>query len=103
MRNAFMAKYLPDADRADSMHVYGYAVAQVMTQAIKQCGDNLTRENIMKQAASLDMDVDLLLPGIRVKTGASDFRPIEQLQVMQFTKDQWELFDPVLSSESKPM
>ena len=101
--NAFMAKYMPDADRADNLFVYGYVTAQVMTQVIKQCGDNLTRENIMKQAASLDMDVDLLLPGIRVKTGASDFRPIEQLQVMRFTKDQWELFGPVLSSERKPM
>jgi ABC-type branched-subunit amino acid transport system substrate-binding protein len=101
--NAFMAKYMPDADRADNLFVYGYVTAQVMTQVIKQCGDNLTRENIMKQAASLDMDVDLLLPGIRVKTGASDFRPIEQLQMMRFTKDQWELFSPVLSSERKPM
>ena len=101
--NAFMAKYMPDADRADNLFVYGYVTAQVMTQVIKQCGDNLTRENIMKQAASLDMDVDLLLPGIRVKTAASDFRPIEQLQVMRFTKDQWELFGPVLSSERKPM
>lgn len=101
--NAFMEKYLPDADRADSMYVYGYAVAQIMMQAIKQCGNDLTRENVMKQAANLDMDVDLLLPGIRVKTGANDYRPIEQLQMMRFTKDQWELFGPVLSSENKPM
>ncbi|CAN5407858.1 ABC transporter substrate-binding protein [soil metagenome] len=101
--NAFMAKYLPDADRADSLYVYGYATAQVMTQAIKQCGDELTRENVMKQAAGLDMDVGLLLPGIRVKTGANDYRPIEQLQMMRFTKDQWELFGPVLSSENKSM
>lgn len=96
-----MAKYLPDADRADSL--YGYATAQVITQAIKQCGDELTRENVMKQAASLDMDVGLLLPGIRVKTGANDYRPIEQLPMMRFTKDQWKLFSPVLSSENKSM
>lgn len=84
------------------MYVYGYAVAQIMMQAIKQC-DDLTRENVMKQAANLDMDVGLLLPGIRVKTGANDYRPIEQLQMMRFTKDQWELFGPILSSENKPM
>ncbi len=101
--NAFMAKYLPDADRADSLYVYGYATAQVMIQVIKQCRDELTRENVMKQAASLDMDVGLLLPGIRVKTAANDYRPIEQLQMMRFKKDQWELFGPVLSSENKPM
>ena len=101
--NAFMDKYLPDADRADSLYIYGYAVTQIMAQVLKQCGDDLTRENVMKQAASLDMDVNMLLPGIRVKTSASDYRPIEQLQMMRFSKDQWELFGPILSSENKPM
>jgi hypothetical protein len=70
---------------------------------LKQCGDDLTHENVMKQAASLDMEVNMLLPGIRVKTSASDYRPIEQLQMMRFSKDQWELFGPILSSENKPM
>lgn len=101
--NAFMDKYLPDADKADSLYVYGYAVTQVMVQALKQCGDDLTRENVMKQAASIDMDVNVLLPGIRAKTTANDYRPMEQLQMMRFTKDQWELFGPILSSENKPM
>ncbi len=93
----------PDAALAQQKYVYGYAAAQVATQAIKQCGNELTQKNVMKQAANLDMDVGLLLPGIRVKTGAKDYRPIEQLQMMRFTKDQWELFGPVLSSESKSM
>ena len=101
--NAFMDKYLPDADRADSLYIYGYAVTQIMAQVLKQCGDDLTRENVMKQAASLDMEVNMLLPSIRVKTSASDYRPIEQLQMMRFSKDQWELFGPILSSENKPM
>ncbi|WP_024575779.1 MULTISPECIES: ABC transporter substrate-binding protein [unclassified Afipia] len=101
--NAFMDKYLPDADRADSLYVYGYAVTQIMVQVLKQCGDDLTRENVMKQAANLDMDVNMLLPGIRVKTSANDYRPIEQLQMIRFSKDQWELFGPILSSENKPM
>lgn len=101
--HAFMDKYLPDADKSDSFYVYGYAVTQAMVQVLKQCGDDLTRENVMKQATNLDMSINVMLPGIRVKTGPHDFRPVEQLQMMRFAKDRWELFGPILSSESKPM
>jgi branched-chain amino acid transport system substrate-binding protein len=100
---SFMDRYLPDADKADSFYVGGYAISQVMVRILEQCGDNLTRENIMKQAENLDMEVSGLLPGIRVKTGPNDYRPIEQLQMMQFTGEQWELIGPVLSGEGRAM
>ena len=85
---AFMDKYFPDGDKANNNNVYGYATAQTMVQVLKQCGDNLTRENVMKQAASLkDFSSDVLLPGIKINTGAKDFFPIEQMQLMKFNGD----------------
>jgi branched-chain amino acid transport system substrate-binding protein len=74
-----------------------------MVQVLKQCGGDLLRENVMEQAASLDVDVNALLPRIRVKMIASDYRPIEQLQMMRFSKDSRELFGPIFKGESKPM
>jgi branched-chain amino acid transport system substrate-binding protein len=71
-----------------------------MVQVLKQCGDNLTRENVMKQAASLkDFAPDTLLPGVKINTSATDFYPIEQLQMMRFKDQKWELFGPVISGE----
>jgi branched-chain amino acid transport system substrate-binding protein len=97
---AFLAKYAPDANKADASVVYGYGQAQTMVQVLKQAGDNLTRENIMKQAASLkDFAPDTLLPGVKINTSATDFYPIEQLQMMQFKGQKWDLFGPVLSGE----
>jgi ABC-type branched-subunit amino acid transport system substrate-binding protein len=97
---AFQAKYMPDANIADANLVYGFAAAETMVQVLKQCGDNLTRENVMKQAASLkDFAPDTLIPGIKVNTGATDFAPIEQLKMMQFKNGKWDLFGDIISAE----
>ena len=97
---AFLAKYAPDANKTDGSVVFGYGQAQTMVQVLKQCGDNLTRENIMKQAASLkDFAPDTLLPGVKINTSASDFYPIEQLQMERFHDKKWDLFGPVISGE----
>ncbi len=95
--NTFLDKYYPEADRANSLVGYGYVNAQMMFQTLKQAGDNLTRDNIMKQAASLkNMELPMLLPGIKVNTAADDFNPIEQMQLMRFNGEHWELFGPVI-------
>ena len=79
----------------------GYGVAQTLVQVLKQCGDNLTRENVMKQAASLkDFRTEVLLPGIKINTGPNDFAPISQLQLMKFKGDKWELFGDVISADA---
>ena len=95
----FMEKYFPEGDRTSSFTLYGYAVAQTLVQVLKQCGDELTRENVMKQAANLNLDLPLLLPGIKIKTSATDYFPIEQMQMSRFVGDRWEFFGPVLSGE----
>jgi branched-chain amino acid transport system substrate-binding protein len=92
---AWMKKYHPSGDLKDNFNVYGYTVAQTLVQVIKQAGDNLTRENIMKQAASLDMTLPMLLPGVNVKTGPDDFFPIEREQLMRFDGKTWQLFGKV--------
>ena len=69
---AFMKKYYPEGSTGDQLNVYGYTMAQAMVQTLKQCGDDLSRENIMKQAANLDIALPMLLPGIKIKTGAAD-------------------------------
>ena len=98
---AFADKYMPGADIADANLVYGYAVSQTMVQVLKQAGDNLTRENVMKQAASLkDFTPDTLIPGIRINTSATDFAPIEQLKMMQFKNGKWDLFGDIISAEA---
>jgi branched-chain amino acid transport system substrate-binding protein len=96
---AFMEKYFPEGDRTSSFTLYGYAVAQTLVQVLKQCGDELTRENVMKQAANLNLDLPLLLPGIKIKTSSTDYFPIEQMQMSRFVGDRWEFFGPVLSGE----
>ncbi len=97
---AFMEKYFPDGDRTSSFTVYGYAVAHTMVHVLEQCGDDLTRANVMKQAASLkNLSNPMLLPGITINTSATDFFPIEQMRMMRFTGERWELFGPVLSGE----
>jgi branched-chain amino acid transport system substrate-binding protein len=95
--DAWMAKYNPDADRKSAFNVYGYSVAQSIVAVLKQCGDDLTRANVMKQAANLkDLQVDMLLPGVKINTGPKDFYPIEQMQLMKFDGKTWELFGPVI-------
>jgi branched-chain amino acid transport system substrate-binding protein len=97
---AFLAKYAPDMNKTDGSVVYGYGQAQTIVQVLKQAGDNLTRENIMKQAANLKAFApDTLLPGVTITTTPTDFYPIEQLQMMKFAGEKYELFGPVISGE----
>jgi len=94
----FVEHYLPKADKLDASNVYAYAVARTLVQVLKQCGDDLTRANIMKQAASLhDFNPGLLLPGITVNTSPTDFAPIKQLQLMRFEGESWKRFGPVMT------
>jgi branched-chain amino acid transport system substrate-binding protein len=96
---AFMKKYYPDGSLTDNSNVYGYTVAITLHQVLRQCGDNLTRENVMKQAASMkDFPIDTLLPGVTIRTGGGDFAPIESVQLMRFDGKQWERFGKVLVS-----
>ena len=96
----FMEKYYPDGDRTRGENVYGHLVSQTLVQILKQCGDDLTRENVMKQAANLkDFHLGMLLPGIVVDTGPTDFAPIEQMQMGRFTGETWQLFGPVISGK----
>ncbi len=98
---AFADKYMPGSNISDANMVYGYAAAQTMVQVLTQAGDNLTRESVMKQAASLkDFAPDTLVPGITINTSATDFAPVEQLKMMQFRNGQWELFGDIISAES---
>ena len=98
--NAFLDKYYPEGDRKDSFTVYAYIAAQMMEQVLRQCGDDVSRENIMKQAASLkNVESDLLLPGIKANTGASDFFPLEQLQLIRFTGEGYERFGDVIDGK----
>ena len=100
--NAFMDKYVPDGDKKDLSHIYAYSVTRTMVQVLKQCGDDLTRENVMKQAANLrNFEPGLLLPGISVNTSPTDFAPIEQLQLMKFAGETWHLFGNVMSGQAE--
>jgi branched-chain amino acid transport system substrate-binding protein len=93
----FMAKYFPEGDKMNTVNTYGYSTAQLLVQVLKQCGDDLTRENVMKQAASMkNVQLDLALPGMRINTSADDYRVNKQLQMMKFNGERWELFGPIL-------
>ncbi|WP_426437996.1 ABC transporter substrate-binding protein [Bradyrhizobium genosp. P] len=93
----FMAKYYPDGDKNSNFNTYGYATAQMLVTVLKQCGDDLTRENVMKQAASMkDVATDIALPGIKANTSPTDYRVNKQLQMMKFNGERWELFGPIL-------
>jgi branched-chain amino acid transport system substrate-binding protein len=94
---AFMQKYYPDGNLHDVSNVYGYTVAQTLVQAIKQCGNDLTRANVMKQAASLkDLQIATLLPGVKINTSAADFAPIESVQLQRFDGTTWVRFGEVM-------
>ena len=96
----FLAKDFPEGNKLDASVVVGYGVAQTLVQVLKQCGDNLTRENIMRQAANLkDFRTEVLLPGVMINTSPSDFAPISQLQLERFKGERWELFGDVVSGE----
>jgi branched-chain amino acid transport system substrate-binding protein len=96
----FLAKYLPEMSRGDSSAMTGYNIALTMIEVLKRCGDDLTRANLMKQAANLkNLEQGSLLPGITVNTGPNDYAPIKQLQLMRFQGERWQLFGEILSGE----
>jgi ABC-type branched-subunit amino acid transport system substrate-binding protein len=97
---AFLEKDFPEGNKLDGSVVVGYGVSQTLVKVLQACGDNLTRENIMKQAASLkDFRTEVLLPGIKINTGPNDFAPISQLQLMKFKGEKWELFGDIISAD----
>jgi branched-chain amino acid transport system substrate-binding protein len=99
--NEFLDKYYPEANRADASVMFGYTVAQGLVHVLKACGDNLTRENVMKQAASIkDLELGGLLPGIKVNTSATDFAPISSVQLIRFKGETWERFGEILSGDA---
>jgi len=94
---AFMAKYYPEGSLSDSSNMYGYVAAQTLVQVLRQCGDDLTRANVMRQAASLKDFVPVgILPGIRINTSAEDFAPIQSEQLVRFDGRQWVPFGEIL-------
>jgi len=98
--NQFLDKYYPEANRADASVMYAYIVSQGLVHVLKACGDDLTRENVMKQAASIkDYEPAGLLPGIKVNTSATDFAPLSQLQLIRFKDEHWERFGEILSGD----
>ncbi|MBR1196780.1 ABC transporter substrate-binding protein [Bradyrhizobium sp. AUGA SZCCT0240] len=102
---SFMDKYYPDGDREDSYAIFGYAVAETLVQVLTQCGDDLSRENIMRQAASLkNYQSPIILPGIAINTGPADFHPIKQMRLVQFDGNAWQPIGDVIESAfaSKP-
>ncbi|HLG47890.1 MAG TPA: ABC transporter substrate-binding protein [Reyranella sp.] len=99
--SAWMDKHMPGANKADANHIYGYAVSSVMVETLKRCGDNLTRANLMKQAAGFQKyRVPLLLPGILMNTSPTDFYPIQAVQLQRFKGETWELFGEIMHAES---
>jgi branched-chain amino acid transport system substrate-binding protein len=96
---AFMTKWYPEGDQEDASTTFGYGVAKGLEQVLRQCKDDLTRENIMRQAANLNFEIGVYLPGTKIKTSTTDFAPLEQLQMMRFKGENWELFGPIMSGE----
>jgi branched-chain amino acid transport system substrate-binding protein len=98
--DAFLTKYFPEGNREDQYVITGYNFAQTMVHVLKACGDDLTRANVMKQAASIrGLELEGLLPGITINTSATDFAPIKQFQLRKFKGERWELFGDLISSE----
>ena len=98
--SAFMDKYYPDGDKTSINPANAYLFAQTLVRVLKQCGDNLTRENVMRRAANLkNLESGMLLPGIKINTGPNDFAPVKQMQMMRFNGASWELFGPVMTGE----
>ena len=94
---AWLKQYYPEGDVADLFNVYAYTDAQLLIEVLRRCGDELTRENVMKQAASLkNLELPMLLPGVTVNTSATDYDPIKRLQLMRFDGKQWVRFGDVV-------
>jgi branched-chain amino acid transport system substrate-binding protein len=97
---AFMKQYMPDANPSETYHVFGYATAQTLVHVLKNCGDDLTRENLMKQAASIkDLELPMMLPGIKLNTSATRYTPMSQEQLMQFDGTRWKPIGEVIDAE----
>ena len=91
---------MPDANRSDSYIMYGYNTAQTMVAVLKNAGDNLTRENVMKQAANMkNIEIDGVPPGVLINTTPTDFAPISQVQLEKFKGETWERFGEILSGD----
>jgi branched-chain amino acid transport system substrate-binding protein len=98
---AWMTKYMPGANQDDGNYIYAYAVSNLMEATLKKCGDLLTRENVMKQAANHQkLKIPMLLPGITVSTSPADFYPVQAIQLARFKGESWERFGEVLAAES---
>jgi len=96
----FLAQYYPEGNKLDAATVFGYGAAQTLVEILKQCGDDLTRDNVMKQAASLkDFQPDTMLPGIKINTSATDYAPIKELQMMRFKGEKWDLFGDIMNGD----
>jgi branched-chain amino acid transport system substrate-binding protein len=98
---AFMAKYYPEADKSESGPLTAFNISTALVEVLKRCGDNLTRENVMKAVANMDFEMDTYIPGIRIKTTSTDFYPIEQVQMMRFTGEKWQLFGPIIDGHAE--
>jgi ABC-type branched-subunit amino acid transport system substrate-binding protein len=98
---AFMAKYYPEADKSESGPLTGYNLSTALVYVLTRCGDNLTRDNVMKVVADMDFEIDTYVPGIRIKTTPTDFYPIEQVQMMRFTGEKCELFGPIIDGHAE--
>ncbi len=97
---AWMDKWMPGANKADANHVYGYSVAILMHETLKKCGDDLTRENVMRQAANFQkFRLPMLIPGITINTSPTDYYPIQSVKLARFKGDTWDLFGDIMSAE----
>lgn len=95
---AFMDSYYPDGDRKSLFTVYGYSAAELLVHVLQQCGDDVSRDNIMRQAASLkNVKLDLLLPGLAINTSRTDYRVIKEFRMMRFSGERWEPFGPIVA------
>jgi len=99
---AFMTKWYPEGDQADAATVFGYGVAKGLEQVLRQCGDDMTRENLMKQMQKMNMEIGIYLPGIKITTSDTDWSPIKQLQLMKFEGETWKLFGPLMDGGTGP-
>ncbi len=98
---AFMARYYPEANHSESGPMIAFNASNALVEVLKRCGDNFTRDNVMKVVTNLDFEIDSLIPGIRVKTSQTDFYPIEQVQMMRFTGERWQPFGPILDGHAE--
>jgi branched-chain amino acid transport system substrate-binding protein len=100
--HAFMTKWYPEGDQADAATVFGYGAAMGLEKVLRQCGDEMTRANLMKQLAAMDFDIPIYLPGVHIKTTPTDHSPMKQLQMMRFKGESWELFGPLMDGSAGP-